>query len=492
MRNRAIDVNSLLQGANVVVAILLLAALATGMRNDYLDSTTLGLGLLLCLQTQLALMLERVRRDPFVVMLSFSMIAFYSLRIFTLAITPYSLVFDRFGFSADGTNFALGFMIVANTLMYAGLGVSKLGQQRAIDASDWKPTAPGVVVALMIVTLLLAYSSGNYLSEMPRAVAVLVVFLSPPIIISMSLAYVLVFRRGLSRTAVIAISALLILETLAHSLWGSRSAIPEFLQTLLLIGLAVFGQVSVKRRYVVLGIGLMPVFGALLVAVFAVSTYNRVMRVAEGGRALDVAFALKTVREGGAQLADQALDVVLPPVLARAGYFDFSAEVIAHRDIYRSVVNPPAYGRSIIDNLLTPGFDMFDQPLMANAIRFLYANHGPPSKQAVGEAYHSDQIGGYGELFTLFGYGSLPLFLFIPFVLKRVYTQLRSANPLTLAMKRIIVLSLFPQLINSFGFDWIVVQTVPFVIAVAGYSLLFTARRMPAPAALPQHGLANA
>src|SRR5262245_58832333 len=109
MRTSAIDVNGLLQGANVVVAVLLLAALATGMRNDYVDSTSLGLGLLLCLQTQLALMLERVRRDPFVMMLSFSMIAFYSLRIFTLAFTPYSLVFDRFGFSADGTNFALGF-----------------------------------------------------------------------------------------------------------------------------------------------------------------------------------------------------------------------------------------------------------------------------------------------------------------------------------------------------------------------------------------------
>jgi len=196
-------------------------------------------------------------------------------------------------------------------------------------------------------------------------------------------------------------------------------------------------------------------------------------------------------------LTTQGLDVVLPPVLARAGFFDFSAEMIAHRDQYGTVVNLPAYAKSLIDNLLTPGFDVFDQPKMSNALRFLYLGRGTPSKAVAAEEYHSDQLGIYGELYTLFGWASLPLFFLVPYLLKRSFVRARAVNPFTLALKRVVILLIFVKLIDSFGIDWIIVEMVPYVLAVTLYSVVFSSRRIhksdfePEPGAAPR-GLARA
>ena len=138
------------------------------------------------------------------------------------------------------------------------------------------------------------------------------------------------------------------------------------------------------------------------------------------------------------------------------------------------------YAKSIIDNLLTPGFDIFDQPKISNAIIFVYTDIGAPSKLAMlhESYYHSDQFGIYGELYAVFGYASLPLFFLIPFGLKRVYVRLRGENPFTLTMKRIIILSIFVSIVNSFGMDWTIIEAVPFVVAIYLYRYFFRSRRL--------------
>jgi hypothetical protein len=174
-----------------------------------------------------------------------------------------------------------------------------------------------------------------------------------------------------------------------------------------------------------------------------------------------------------------SLDLVLPPVFSRAGFFDYSAEIIAHRDTYRSVLNLGAYGRSIVDNVLTPGFDVFDQPKISNSLLFVYRDWGEPSKEVVSvmEGYQSDQLGVYGEWYGLFGYWSLPALLLGAYLLKRAYVHMKSINPFVLMMKRVVVLFVFERVLDSFGLDWTIEETIPLAVAIVIYSMFFSIRR---------------
>src|SRR5262249_27795051 len=148
-------------------------------------------------------------------------------------------------------------------------------------------------------------------------------------------------------------------------------------------------------------------------------------------------------------------------------------------------------GRSIVDNLLTPGFDVYDQPKIANSLQFVYFGLGAPSKMEANEVYQSDQLGIYGEFYALFGYGCLPLLFLIGLLLKRTYVRLHSTNPFTLAAKRAVTLFIFMKLIDSFGIDWVLIESLPLVAAIYAYSVFFAGRRITEPGSRdlqPVHG----
>jgi hypothetical protein len=479
--HKTVDFNSVLMGLNVIVACLVGSAYSLAQNNDYIDRNTILLGLLLSLQTHLALQFERARRDPFVILLAFITIFYFSLRLYTLALFGSSAVFERYSYGPGDSNFALVFIIIANVFLYAGLFCVRFPRNPVVDSRDWRPTASMRVVALMLVSLIYFYlgAISGTPEDQPRIVGVLGVFISPPIILLMALSYFVLFRKTLNRKAAIAIGTLIVLEIAAHTLAGSRSGITTLIQNIMLALLAISGSIKVSRRYFILGCASAPIVLALLVGTFAISTFNRANRQ---GLSIDAGRAIQLAGEASAQLGTGIdWDIVLPPIFDRAGYFDFSAEIIAHADIYKDVFNLSSYAKSIIDNLLTPGFDIYDQPKLSTSLRFVYLDWGAPSKEMAGsfELYHSDQFGIYGELYALLGYASLPLFFLVTFLLKRLYVRLGSANPFMLAMKRVIVLSVFVAIVNSYGMDWTIIESVPFVVAIYLYKYFFRCRRLP-------------
>jgi hypothetical protein len=478
MKSKSIDFNQLLKAANLLVAALLAVTFSLKGGNDYIDQTTIVLAILLCLQTQIGLMLERNRRDPFVILLAFDMIFFFALRIVTLTLYPYSVVFDRYGFDAGNSNFALVFILIANTAFYAGLYLARSVNTPRIDPIGWKASSPARAVALMIAALLFAYFSGGYWNQetIPRAFSFLSIFLTPSITLLMSLAYYLLFRKTLSRTFAFSIGALIVADAVIHTLSGSRGAIIVILQDVIIITLAISGCIKLARHYVLVSIALLPAIVALLIATFVVSTYNRSAK--DEGRPLDLGRALELAADASAGLSvESELDLLLPPIAGRAGYFDFSAEIMANRDKYASVLTVSSYAKSIVDNVLTPGFDVFDQPKISNALKFFYQGLGTPSKELVGEDnYQSDQLGIYGEFYGLFGYASLPLFFLVAFAFKRVYAKLTSQNPFNLAVRRAIILLTFVRSIDSYGIDWTILEILPFVAALYVYRPFFASK----------------
>jgi hypothetical protein len=481
MRIRSFDLNILLSLANVAVIGALVFAFSRVAGHPYIDEQTVALGIVLCLQTQLALLIERRRRDPLMLLLAFQLTFYYALRIFTLSLYPVSDVFDRYAYDPADSNRALSFMLIANLFLYGGFFAAGRCDPEPIAVAGWRATAPGRVVALLVFAIVFAYFSGRYWESVPRGLTFLAVFLTPTVIVAMVLTYYFLFRRTLGKGFAIAIAVLVIGELVAHTLVGSRSAIVAIIQSCIIVLLAIRGSIKFSNRFVLLGLVSLPVVAVLLVAAFAISTYNRANR--EVGVTIDLGQALKTASEGAADLPLRSgLDVLLPPIFSRAGFFDLSAEVIAHSDQYALVINPDTYAKSIIDNLLTPGFDLFDQPKVANALQFTYRYWGTPSKREVSESYQSDQVGIYGEFYVLFGYAAFPALFAVAYLLKRVYLRLRSANPFMLAMKRIIVLTVLIRVIDSFGMDWVIFETVPLIVATVLFSYVFAARP-PRPAA---------
>jgi hypothetical protein len=306
---------------------------------------------------------------------------------------------------------------------------------------------------------------------------VLGIFISPPVILLMALAYFALFRKSLSRPAAYSIAGLIALELVAHTLSGSRSTITTLIQNIMLAMLAISGCIKIKRGWFILGSLLTPALLALLIGVFLLSTFNRTHKDPEGG-SLSISQALQLAGEASKELgAETELDLILPPIFDRAGFFDYAAEIIAHREQYKEVFNMTEYGKSIVDNLLTPGFDVYDQPKIGNALQFIYEDLGAPSKEMIAEMYQSDQFGIHGELYALFGYASLPLFFLIAFALKRIYVRVRSPSPFILVMKRIVILAAFIKIVDSYGMDWTIIEMVPFVAAIFLYTFFFRSRR---------------
>lgn len=328
----------------------------------------------------------------------------------------------------------------------------------------------------MIAAIIFAYFSGGFWNSdnIPRAFSFLAIFLAPSITILMTLSYYLLFRKSLSKKFAFTIVLLLVADAAIHTLNGSRSAILIVVQNLIIVSLAVFGSVKLARRTVLICVAMSPVVAALLVATFVISTYNRSAQ--DAGRTFDLgrAFDLAVIASDRLTIGTD-LDLLLPPIAARAGFFDYSAEIIAHREQYATVFNLSSYAKSIIDNLLTPGFDVYDQPKISNALRFVYDGLGTPSKELVADDdnYHSDQFGIYGEFYGVFGYACLPLLFVAAFAFKRVYAKLRYKNPFNLALKRAVVLFVFAWSIDSYGVDWNILQALPLVVAMFIYAPFF-------------------
>ena len=143
---RGVDFNHILGFLNIVIATVTVVAYSRVGGNEYLSGDSVLLSTLLAVQTQLALFIERRRRDPFVIVVAFILVLYYLLRVLTLLLVPFSFVLDRFPYvAADSTN-ALLFMLIANTFLYAGFLSRSVAQEP--PARDEAPRARHVVTGL--------------------------------------------------------------------------------------------------------------------------------------------------------------------------------------------------------------------------------------------------------------------------------------------------------------------------------------------------------
>jgi len=141
---------------------------------------------------------------------------------------------------------------------------------------------------------------------------------------------------------------------------------------------------------------------------------------------------------------------------------------MAHKKNYESIFTFSNYYKSIIDNVLTPGFDIYDIPKASLSLIFKYKplfQEDMITKSFITHRaiYNSDQITLYAEAKALFGWYSLFFLYLFACLLSWIYFKKgNNSNELSSMLIRGLTLLFFVRLFNSFGFDWTLAELLPY------------------------------
>lgn len=481
--------SDILKYLNVLIATLYVFSFWYVQDNKYIDQVTLVLGLLLSWQIHIVLSLEDNKKNPFVIIFAYYTVFYYSLRIFTLVLFENSSVFDRFvkdgiPYDVSDINRMVVFIIIANCFIYLGFYSKKfhgdkfekeylIGRTKDLTSNGRFALALGLLASSVVFNMsgALHYVVDNG----PRLIGLATAFLTGNIFLLISGVYIFLFRKCVGRLGLVIFTAALIWYVGAMILGGSRGTIINLIEVSLVF-LMAFGYVQIKKSYFSVILILSPLIIFVIFVSFVLATSLRF--AAQQGESDTVLSNVGNAYRIQAKIPTRKF---VEKITERIGFLDFSAEIIAHEKQYESVLSPTFYAKSLVDNLFTPGFDIFDTPRVSNALNFIYNKRGNISKQKVPEHYQSDQLGIYGESFVLFGWYAVGVLFIWAFLLKHFYLSINSTNIYSVALRRVILLYFLTRCINSFGLDWVAIQIVPYIVIAYVYMYILTPGKSGAP-----------
>lgn len=453
---KEIDLNKILKVFNLAILILLWYSYYKNGEALYVNFNTILLGTALSFQIGIFLFLEKRKRDPFVILLCMQMVFYFLLRIVTLLNYSFSNVFTRFPFTAANLNYALVFIIIANLAFYFGLTINGLRKSTLDQAIKAVPVKTYLVVVLIGIGYFVAFYQRVGLGFLEGIMGMIQsLFVNLGTMLFMAIVFLFLFGKRMDQKTKTAVLGGIILMIVIQTLTGSRSAILSIINYIIFAQLALYDSIKVKKIYLVFGAVLVPI----MILIFAVSTFLR-PRLENRGNIGEETFEVLKEFDLTDAITDGS-DLVLRQVFDRIGFLDYCAETMSNSDKYAGIFNLWYYFKSIVDNILTPGFTVFDTPRASNATTFIYNGIGIPSLSRVGEAYQSDEFTLYGEFYALLGkwFSLIPIF-YLGFFFKRIYLNLSQNDIYLFYLKRAIILFVFYSTLNSFGLDWILLDVI--------------------------------
>lgn len=458
------DLNSLLIVANILIYILIVYLYYRIGGNEYVNIFTVVLAGIFALANIGMLSYEKSIRNPFILILVLVATVFYIARIVTLLHIPFSLAFQRSNIIAEDCNYAIVFIILSNASMLLGFHMARGQADRQESTITIVPINANVRKPIMLLfALFLVVFLGIFQNEIFSRLSgfVTIFFFNQYTILLLTVTFLVYHWHKLTKRSRWLFIVLFLAYGLLTTLTGSRSAILT-IGTLLLVGtLAVKRRIMVSRKVILISIIIIPI----AILLFITATYKRQLGIKEG---VSVEH-LRTVNELDLFNIDN-IDNHLKHIYDRMGFLDYSTEVIARRQILAEIINVPYYIKSIIDNTLTPGFNIFHTPKVANAFNYVATGQPIPTQEETALEYHSDMLGIYGEYYVLFhGYLALAAFFVAAFMFQSVLIAIKTRNALLTCLYRALLVYIFLNWVNSFGTDWVVNQ----VIGVVTTTFLF-------------------
>jgi hypothetical protein len=473
LNKKSLDLYDLLTIFTFLQALLFVFFIFSYEWNKFCSLQSLILGLVLLFQALFISRLYKTFKRPFILYFCFYLEIFYTLRILTLYIFNHSNVLERFPYFVTHTNFALIFIISANFFLFLGYFLNlrrtknyeiKKNKNQRFYLSTIKLESLINLICILLFTSIVIQLSGLlsffYLNA-PRYLSTLSIFITPNLFYITFFTILVFFFNRVTSTQKIFLLLLLTVYFTLLTLGGSRSAIYGALE-ILFISILCFQVIDKKYLPKIKLSFLLFVTPLLLLSLFFT------FKIGTASRDLGPSFTLISALD---YLNFNSAEFVLKSIFSRIGFFDFSSEIIAHEKYYSSIFNFKSYFNSLVDNILTPGFDLFDQPKIGSSLSFIYNSLGELSKKtsSLPQFYQSDQIGIYGELYLLFGFFSLIIFFTLGFFIGFFEDFILKTKGMICVQIYTLFIFLLSRLFNSFGLDWFLLDCISYL---AIFSLL--------------------
>lgn len=461
------DLNALLSVANILICGLTIYLYFTVGDTDYTNLFTVLLVCLFTIENILMLSYEKRRRNPFILILVLVVTVFYMMRIPILIWLPSSAgSFQLLSIKAIDLNYALTFILLANASMFLGFYIGKKHNVNRINLSFSNETSPKVKNAIIIMIFLILINFFGVLD--PEIFGRLSGFLSGlfcnlQIILLFTFAILVYHYDNISQKLRILFIIIFLCMVILITLSGSRSGLLFVGMLLLFSVLAVKQKFIISKRLLLLSLILIPIAYISFVS----ADFKRRYSIQEKITTKHLYMAIDERVFDWSQM-----EYYSNIIFSRIGFLDFSTILIRDKQKYSVILNGKYYIKSTIDNVLTPGFDVFGTTRISYALSYVTAGRSVPSKDQAGDGgVQSDQLGIYGEYYVLFnGYPALAALFFIALMFQRVFDTFKTTNVLLSCLYKAVMLNLFYIYMNSFGSDWFALDIISAIIT----TFLFT------------------
>ena len=465
------DLNFLLRWLNVFLCFLGASIYIVIGGNQYVDANTIFLFCILCIVNLIFLFYEKRNRDAFIMILAAFVTIFYVARIVTLLYVPYSVVLNRnTDFSSSNMNYVLLFIILSNIAIFLGIVCAgRVFRRQDRDLLDQKPFYPSRIVILLLLGIIVTFSRVFPENIFGRFSSYVGLFLfNIYLILLFVFVYLMLNYENIPKPYRRGIICLLVIYVISHTLIGSRQSLLVLITLFFIASLAVKGCVKLPFKLILMFVLFIPI----AVILFVSATY---IRLIEGNRAVVSLSRLNLVVSAREDIfSSDSMIVSEQRIFDRIGYLDYSADAIVNKDRFRKIVNFSYYFKSIVDNCFTPGFDVFDTPMVAHAMRYITYNLPEPSHEDIRKVYQADMITLYGDYYILFGgYPALVVFFAVAFFLKTVFNLAKDNNLLFYYLERALILYIFYLWLIDFGIDWMVLDLIKIAIMFVLFAIFY-------------------
>lgn len=445
--------------------------------NTYISAGTILMIGFLCLQCLLFLRLNRKYQDPFIILLIANLILFYLLRILTLLISTHSSVLIRYPTSSSSINITIGFIILSNFAILMGFMAANR-RRKPQKKYAFKPLRHSFAVFMPVLAIFAYYALYvlpvdihhrfmQYLSSVLLHRGTIFIFVT---------VFMVSFYRQLSHKLKFAHGITLLLYLVVVTFLGSRGGL---LSIVIWVGVSILSvkeKITLKWKVLLLIIPLL----FLQYYIFAFATFVRGYFPEVRGKSDERIASYMTIP--GAISTMNATQTVgtastIERIFNRIGFLDVSTDLVSHKAQYQDVINFKYYFKSIVDNCLTPGMNIFHTPRAAHSLSYIYyGRQNNPSHEDIKKAYQSDMFTVYGEYYILFG-GVFALVVMFAgaYVFKAIYIALHHKDAFLHNCYKALLLYVFLLWINSFGIDWLILDLIcislTFLFAKVCYAL---------------------
>lgn len=468
------DLNSLLRVANVLICGLIIYLYNIKDDNDLVNIFTLFLVGLFAIENIGMLSYEKRRRNPFILILVLVMTVFYMFRIATLILIPSSgkVIFQDASLTATDLNYALIFILLSNASMFLGFYIGKKNNVRRKNITCADDPVPKVYNAIIIISLSVLVQFFNVINPETfgrLSIYAQAIFFNLHIILLFTSAFLVYHYNKISLRIRTLFIVMLLAIVLLFTLSGSRAGVLTVIMLLLMGILAVKQRIMISKKIILICLIIIPIS----MIFFVTATFKRELEIKD---TITVEH-LYMINEQEVFSYDR-MEKHLGLIFYRLGYLDWSTELIADRQKFAKIINGQYYFESIIDNVLTPGFDVFGTPQASHALSYVRRGESIPDKDQIALNYHADQMGIYGEYYVLFyGYPALAVFFCLAFMFQRAFVNLKTTNVLLTCLYRAVLINLYYIHINSFGTDWFGISIVAAVITTSLFARYFVSNR---------------